>query len=88
MIFQSIEFEAVNSLIEFPIDDFNFILNGNININLDSDNNLNTLNSSLNFSNLSDFKNGSDVFLPYFDVDEGSFDIKYQFCTLYILVGQ
>ncbi|MFL2815265.1 MAG: hypothetical protein ACJ0BU_10960 [Candidatus Puniceispirillales bacterium] len=79
LIFQSIEFEDLNSLLEFPIDGVNFTLNGNVNITLDSDNNFNTLNSSLNFFNFQDFKNRSDIFISYLDVDEGSFDIKYKF---------
>ena len=79
LVFPSIEFDDLNSLLEFPIDDVNFILNGNVNITLDRDNNFNTLNSSLNFSNLQDFKTRSDIFLSYMDFDEGSFDLKYQF---------
>ena len=79
LIFQSIEFKDLNYLLEFPINDVNFILNGNVNITLDSDNNFNTLNSSLNFLNLQSSKNRSDIFLSYLDIDEGSFDIKYQF---------
>ena len=79
LIFQSIEFKDLNYLLEFPIYDVNFILNGNVNITLDSNNNFNTLNSSLNFFNLQSFENRSDIFLSYLDIDEGSFDIKYQF---------